>query len=358
MRNALTAAGCVALAVLLCWALLAQLFGVSVAAEAALSLLKGGFGDWPAFFESGSGASVLRPLGESANKAALLLLTGLSVAVAFRVGLFNVGANGQLMVGALCAAVVGASVTLPGLLHVPVALMLSALGGALWAIPAVLLKVKRGVHEVISTIMLNFVAQNLIENVLVVGPLRASADVNNSISGTAQILDSARLPLLAEDASRMHFGVVMATVVAVVLWIFFQKTVRGFHYRVQGLSAPAAEVAGLPKNRLTVEGMALSGALAGLAGAILVLGTELKYPAVLTAQYGFDGIAMALVGGNNPLGVAASAFFFGALRAGGTRLQLLGIHKSFPEVIQGLALLFVAAKIVVDRWLLTRRKAA
>jgi simple sugar transport system permease protein len=143
-------------------------------------------------------------------------------------------------------------------------------------------------------------------------------------------------------------------VVGVWLWLF--RTSGGFEARAVGLSPEAGRTAGLPVERRVVEGMLLAGALSGLAGAVLVLGTELKYPATLGAPYGFDGIAMALLGQTHPVGAGLSALFFGILRAGGTRLQLVGVHKSFPELIQGAALLFVAARWLWVR-LLERRQA-
>lgn len=330
--------------------------GLGHAANAFLAMSWGAFGDWPRFVETGSGAAVLRPLGEAGTKAALLTLTGLSVAVAFRVGLFNIGAQGQMVVGALAAAVLGAEVELPGVLHVPACLVASAACGAAWAALPAVLKLKRGVHEVISTIMLNWVAINLVDNWLVTGPLRAAAVGDLSIAGTAEIAQSARLPLLLGNASRLNGGLVLAVLLALGVWLFSARFVRGFEWRVAGAAPETARSSGIALDRVVLEAMLTAGALAGLAGAVLVLGTELKYPATLGAPYGFDGIAMALLGQGHALGVLASAAFFGALKAGGTRMQLLGVHKSFPELIQGLALLLVAARLVWER-LLARRGA-
>lgn len=167
----------------------------------------GSLGDWPRFLEGAGAGVLLRPLGEAANKTALLLLTGLAVAVAFRVGLFNVGAQGQLMVGALAAAVVGAKLELPAPLHVTAGLLAAAAAGGLYALGPALLKLHRGVHEVISTIMLNWVAVSLVENWLVAGPLCARALTGDlSMSGTDEVLSTARLPLLWGDGSRLNRG--------------------------------------------------------------------------------------------------------------------------------------------------------
>lgn len=317
-----------------------------VAADAYREMFIGGLGDFGRFAESGNWNVLTRPWGESSTKAALLILTGLSVAVAFSVGLFNIGAQGQMLVGALVAAVIGAQLAAPGFIHPALALGGAAVGGALYALIPAALKLRRGVHEVISTIMLNWIAVSLIENWLVVGPLKAQTVGTVSISGTDEILPTAQLPRVLGEASRFHLGFVLALLLAVGLWLWLGRSRLGFETRAVGLGVEAARTAGIPTARRTYEAMGLAGALAGLAGGVLVLGTEYKFPATLGAQYGFDGIAIALIGQNHPIGVCASAILFGILRAGGTRMQLLGVHKSFPELIQGLALLFVAGRLI------------
>lgn len=333
-----------------CFLALVATNSFAVALEAFGAMAVGAFGDWLRAFEQDDWAPVLRPLGESGSKAALLTLTGLSVAVASRVGLFNIGAQGQLTVGAFTAAVVG-TVAMPSAIHLACCVLAAALAGAIWALGPAILKVKRGVHEVISTIMLNWVALNFVDNWLVVGPFSARTQTDDSVAGTAQVLPTATLPRLLGDDSRLNFGLVLALVATVALYVFLSRTVRGFRWRVVGLQPEAGRAAGINVERTIVEAMLTSGALAGVAGAVLVLGTELKYPSTIGAPYGFDGIAMALIGQGNPLGVAASSAFFGALRAGGTRMQLAGVHKSFPELIQGVALVLVAAKVVWERLL-------
>jgi general nucleoside transport system permease protein len=331
-------------ALLACFAAVVLTRGFSTALEAFLGLTWGAFGDWPQWLETHAAGQVLRPLGESLNKASVLMLTGLSVAVAFRVGLFNIGAQGQLMCGALASALVGAQLTLPSMLHVPLCLLAAALAGSLYAWLPALLKTKRGVHEVFSTIMLNWVAISLIEQWLVLGPLKAQAGGGNSISGTPQILESAQLPRLLGDGSRLHIGFLLAVAIGLALHFFFTRSVSGFEWRVVGISPGVAEASGINAERRTIEAMLVSGACAGLAGAMVVLGTELKYPPTIHGSYGFDGIAMALLGQSSSLGVLATSLFFGALNAGGTRMQLFGVHKSLPELISGLALLLVAAR--------------
>jgi simple sugar transport system permease protein len=341
------------LALAVCWVFIALTRDAETASGAYLHMLRGGLGDWGAYLDGGRVTLLTRPLGEAAIKASLLLFTGLSVTVAFKVGLFNIGAQGQMLVGALSAAVVGAQLALPSALHIPVALLAAGVAGGLWALIAAGLKLTRGVHEVISTIMLNWVAVSLVDNWLVVGPLRAGAGTSLSTAGTAEIAASAQLPRLMGELSRLNLGFPLALAVALAIWVWLARLRQGFETRAVGLGAEAARAAGISVARRTVQAMGLAGALAGLAGAVLVLGTEFRYPGSLGAPYGFDGIAISLIGGNHPLGVALSALFFGVLRAGGTRMQLLGVHKSYPELIQGLALLFVAGRLV---WLALLRR--
>ncbi len=301
-------------------------------------------------FSGGLGS--LRGLGDSSVKASVLGLTGLSVAVAFSVGLFNIGSEGQLVVGAITAAYLGAALD-PGSswIHLPLALGGAALAGALWALVPAWLKVRRGVHEVISTIMMNWIAIHLVESWLVVGPLAARAsDTGVSLPGTTQIHATAELPRFLER-SDLGLGLVITVLAAALCYVLLQRTWRGFEMRAVGHSTEAARYAGIDVGRRVYLAWALSGACAGLAGALLILGVHRQYPSVFHAGYGFDGIAISLIGGNHPLGVLVAAAFFGVIRAGGTHLQLLQIHRTFPELIQGLALLFIAGQMVTRHFL-------
>jgi simple sugar transport system permease protein len=282
-------------------------------------------------------------VGETAIKSAVLILTGLSVAVAFTVGLFNIGAEGQLIWGGLAAAVVGRIAGLPAVVHIPLCLLAAAAAGGAWGIIPGYLRVRRGVHEVISTILLNWIAIHLVHGWLVAGPLAArTAGADISVAGTAPIRQSAWLPRFLVG-SRLDLGIVIALAIAAAVWFLLTRTTRGFEWRAVGAGREAAHASGIPDARRVCEAMAVSGALAGVAGALLILGTEHKYPGVFRTGYGFDGIAVALVGGGTVVGTTVSAIFFGALRAGATRLQLVGIHPSFAELIQGIAVLLVAA---------------
>ena len=297
-----------------------------------------GFG----YLASGS-VGGMGPLGETAIKSAVLILTGLSVTVAFFVGLFNIGAEGQLIWGGLAAAVVGRSLDLPAPLELACCLGAAALAGGLWGALPGLLKVRRGVHEVISTILLNWIAIHLVHGWLVAGPLAAGSSGSSvSVAGTEPIHLSAFLPRLMAG-SRLDLGFPIALTLAVFVWFVLTRTRRGFEWRAVGAGPDAATAAGIPAGRRVCEAMFLAGALAGVAGALLILGTEHKYPGVFRTGYGFDGIAVALIGGGTAAGTALAGLFFGALRAGSTRLQLVGIHPSFAELIQGVAVLLVAA---------------
>jgi simple sugar transport system permease protein len=309
-------------------------------AEAVMALLRGGLG--------GPGA-----LGESLVKASLLTLSALAVAVPFTAGLFNIGGQGQLLVGALTSAVLGHALDLPTPLEVPLCLLGAALSAALYGALAGWLQVARGVHEVISTIMLNWVALHLIENGLVIGPLAArsqAADI--SLPGTALINASAHLPVIWPN-TRLHLGVPLAIIIAIGLGWALSKLSWGYELRCIGASVEAARYAGIPVGTRRIQAMALGGACAGLAGALLVLGTEWRYPPHVSSPYGFDGIALSFIGANQPLGALVASLFFGAIRAGGTRLQLLHIHRDFPELIQGLTLLLVAGRALLA-WALSR----
>jgi simple sugar transport system permease protein len=322
--------------------IVAVVSALAVAYIAVLLTGKDAFGGYTRMVSGAFGS--IGSLGETGIKTAVLTCTGLSVGLAFAVGLFNIGAEGQFIAGALAAAVAGHALRLPAVIHVPVALLSAAIAGALPALLAAWLKVRRGVHEVISTIMLNWVVIYLVHDWLVVGPFRApSSSAEISASGTAQIHATAELPRFFAD-SRLDLGLPLAVSFAIAVWMLLGRTAVGYELRAVGANAEAARTAGIPVARRLYLAMGLSGALSGIGGALLILGTEHRYPGVFRTGYGFDGIAVALVGGGHPLGILAAAGFFGALRAGATRLQLVGIHPSFAELIQGLAVLFVATR--------------
>jgi ABC-type uncharacterized transport system permease subunit len=281
------------------------------------------------------------------------LFTGLGVALAFRAGLFNVGAEGQLAVGATLAAWLGYALPglvgggLPGSVHLPLVLLGGALGGALWgAIPG-WLKARTGAHEVINTIMLNYVAL-LGVGYLLNGMLRDPSPLN-VIARTPEIALDARLPRLDADL-RVHAGLLLALVAVAVVWWLLARTTLGLEIRAVGANPDAARCAGMDVGRTFVVAMALSGLLAGLAGAVEVAGLTYRHELGFSIGYGFDAITVALLGRTHPLGVVPAALLLGALRNGATRMQFLaGVPIDLVTVLEGLILLFVAADVLVRR---------
>jgi simple sugar transport system permease protein len=276
------------------------------------------------------------------------LFAGLAVALGFKCGLFNIAAEGQLAMGALFAAVVGASFTgLPAIVHLPLALVCGCIGGALWGSIAGFLRAKTGAHEVITTIMLNYIAIRLTDY-LIKGPLK---DPAASAPRTRFIAPSAELPYLFGADYRLHAGFLLALVVAVAVWWLLNKSTTGFEIRTVGANPDAAQYAGMSITRNFILAMALSGGLAGLAGTVTVLGLEHNLKASFTAGYGFDSIAVALLARSNPIGVIPAAIFWGALRNGAGLMQLeSGISINLINIIQALVIVFVAADQIV-RWL-------
>jgi simple sugar transport system permease protein len=287
----------------------------------------------------------LNPLSETVVSATPLIFTGLSVALAFRVGLFNIGAEGQLYLGALFAVIVGFSFSgLPWFIHAPLAVLAGFAGGALWGLIPGILKARTGAHEVIVTIMLNFVAYRVIDYALKT-PFVQREGRNDPISKV--VLDSAELAPLVERL-RAHWGIVLALMAALaVSWLLF-RSIRGFEFRAVGLNPSAARYAGMSISWSIVLSMAIAGGLAGLAGASVMLGGSKTLTPGFSPGYGGDGIAVALIGATRPAGVVGAAFLFGALRAGATPMQAAtGTPIDIVIVIQAFVIVFIAAPALV-----------
>ena len=286
------------------------------------------------------------PLSETIVSATPLIFTGLAVALAFRVGLFNIGAEGQLYLGALLAIIVGFTITgLPWFIHAPLAVLAGFVGGALWGFIPGVLKARTGAHEVIVTIMLNFVAYRTIDFALKTDFVQREGR-SDPISKVAQ--ESAWLPPIVEGL-RAHWGIAIAVVAVIaVSWLLFRSK-WGFEFRAVGLNPNAARYAGMSPGWATVTSMMISGGLAGLAGASLMLGgASRSLTPGFSPGYGFDGITVALVGATRPAGVLAAAFLFGALRAGATPMEAAtGTPRDLVVVIQALVILFIAAPALV-----------
>ncbi len=288
----------------------------------------------------------LRPISETLLATTPLILAGLGVAIAFRSGVFNIGAEGQLKIGALCAVWVGIWVPLPFPFHILVALIAGMAGGALWGFIPGILKAKTGAHEVITTIMLNAIAQQVMLALLLT-PILQPVGGTTPISRT--VLDSAQLPLLLDlPKLRVHFGLIIALLAAVwTSWLMF-RTTKGFEFRAAGLNPRAAGYAGMRAGRTVVLAMIVSGGLAGLAGASEVLGTTHYLSPTISPGYGWDAISLALLGGTRPGGVVVAALLFGALRAGGPGMALAtGVPIDLLAFISALVIMFVAAPRLV-----------
>jgi general nucleoside transport system permease protein len=287
----------------------------------------------------------LTPLSETVVSATPLIFTGLSVALAFRVGLFNIGAEGQLYIGSLFAVIVGFSLTgLPWFIHAPLAVLAGFVGGAVWGFIPGILKARTGAHEVIVTIMLNFVAFRVVDYALKT-PFVQREGRNDPISKI--VADTAELAPIV-DRLRAHWGIVLAILAAVaVSWLLF-RSLKGFEFRAVGLNPNAARYAGMSISWSIVLSMAIAGGLAGLAGASLMLGGSKTLTPGFSPGYGFDGIAVALIGATRPAGVVGAAFLFGALRAGATPMQAAtGTPIDIVIVIQALVIVFIAAPALV-----------
>jgi simple sugar transport system permease protein len=291
-------------------------------------------------------------IAESLISMTPLLLAGLAVAVAFQAGLFNIGAEGQLIAGGLVAGFIGSEFDLPVGIHLVAALVGGFVGGALWALIPALLKAYRGVHEVITTIMMNFVAFSVSQYLVKPGGALVS---QTQPQATERVATSAELPRIWEP-TRLHAGITIAIAAAVLCWYFLYRTPGGFRFRMIGSNAIAAQFNGIVTTRVIVQAMMFSGGLAGLAGAVEVLGVHGRYFDSFSPGYGFDSIAVALLGALNPLGVAAAAAFFGMLRAGSIRLQSdAGLSRDMVTVISGLVVACVAAQPMVHRWRAKRK---
>ena len=298
------------------WAAAALLLGVAFLTlgltaagydpAAALSALwSGAFGSWYSI----SSATLVRSVP--------LALIGLGIAVAFRAGAFNIGAEGQFYAGAIAATWVGLHVSArPPVVAIPAVLAAAALAGAVWIAVPVWFKIRFGVIEVISTLLLNFVAEALV-SLVVQGPLQEHTRIYPQ---SDLIAESARLPLLGD--TRLHLGFGIAVVATLILWYLFGRTLWGFHLRAVGLGPRAAQVSGgIDSQRVGATALLLSGAMAGLAGGVEVSGVSYALYQNLSPGYGFTGIAVALLGGLHPAGVFLAAVLIGGLEAGAGAMQ-------------------------------------
>ena len=290
-----------------------------------------------------------RSIGRTLEKATPLVMGGLAVAFAFKAGLFNIGGQGQLVFGALIAGAVGYGITgLPWIIHTPLALLAGALAGAIWgAIPGIL-KSTRGAHEVITTIMLNFVALNMTD--WLASKVWREEGV---IVRTPHIEESAEIPRWGEIPT----GFLLAVVIDFVCWYLLRSTTFGFEIKSVGLNPNAARYAGISVKKIVIMTMAISGLLAALGGAIETQGVVGRYEPGFNAGLGFEGITIALLARTHPLAVIPAAILIGAMEAGGSMMQFKAdVSPEITDIIQALILIFVATPIIV-RWFLSQKEA-
>ncbi|WP_033445522.1 ABC transporter permease [Ornithinibacillus scapharcae] len=309
--------------------------------EAYGALWRGAFGD--AF-----------TIGETIRRITPLILTGLAIAFAFRTGLFNIGAEGQVIVGWLAAVWVGLAVDAPMIIHLPMAILAGAIAGGLWGFIPGILKAKLGVHEVIVTIMMNYIAM-FVSNEIVRSVLTDHKTTTERIADTAS-LSSAWLQGLT-FYSRMHYGILIALFAAVVMWFIIQRTTLGYELKAVGFNKHASKYAGMNVSKSIVLSMVIAGGFAGLAGAMEGLGTYGSVSVISGfTNLGFDGIAVALLGANNPFGVVLAAILFGVLKEGAGEMPTgAGVPTELVDIIIAIIIFFVASSYII-RWALLRFK--
>ncbi|MGB4441109.1 MAG: ABC transporter permease [Coriobacteriia bacterium] len=328
---------------------------------------------WAAGYDPGAAFAALfkgafggpRQTGETILRSTPLILAGLAVGYGFRAGLFNIGAEGQLMMGGLLAAWLGVQMaSLSPVVTIPTLLVAAALAGAAWAFIPAILKARVGAHEVITTMMFSHIARYLVAW-LTAGPIKAPGQIPQTVSLT----ESAQIPRIVSlfsertiealpflNLGRAHLGILIALAAAIGIWLVLRYTTLGYENRAVGLSPWAAETAGISVQWTTVKALCISGALAGLAGGVEVMGLQHRIFDQFSAGVGFTGIAVALLAKNHPLGIIAAAVLFGALSAGSGTMQLeAGVSQKIILIIQALVIFFVAAEGIVN-WFIRKRQ--
>lgn len=305
------------------------------------TMLQGAFGD-------------IYGIGQTLTQATPIIFTALSFLFSYKCGLFNIGAEGQLLIGGFVSAVVGSSFGwLPAPIHILISLSSGALAGGAWGYIPALLKTKFGAHEVITTMMLSYIATYL-TSYLVTYPFKAPGWVPQ----TVPIAESSQLPRLLQP-TQLSASFLIAIVLAGLVYYILQKTTLGYNIKASGLNPLAAENGGIDVKKSMVLAFIISGALAGLGGAGEILGVHYRFIQGFSPGYGFDGLAVALVGGLNPLGVLLAAILFGALRSGGMLMtRATQVPLDIVVIIQSLVILFVAVPNLVRYLIRWRREKA
>jgi len=290
-------------------------------------------------------AEKIKPFMQTLTMATPLLFAGLGIGIGFRAGLFNIGAQGQIIIGATLGAMVGFMWHMPFPWHMILAVIGCMLGGALWGFIPGILKAKTGAHEVITTIMLNYIALNLVSWLLSLEAFQREGSDNPQ----SPVMDeTAMYPTLFGGQFQLHLGFILALLAAVFAWWLMERSTLGFQFRAVGANPSAARTAGMKVSTITILVMVVAGAFSGLAGSAQILGTQPSLTIGIAGSIGFDAITVALLGASRPLGTVLAAILFGGLKAAGPALQVqAGLPVDIVLVIQSLIVLFIAAPPLV-----------
>jgi len=295
-----------------------------------------------------------RSLFISLQRATPLIFTALASTLAFRTGVFNVGVEGQFFIGAIASTYVGYAFEMPTIIHLPLTLLTGFLAGAVWAFFPTIMRQKLGISEIVTTIMTNYIATFLI-SYLTNYPMRADPTTPD----TPPIMPTARLPQFIEltreweaplgKGTQAHLGILVAVAAVVIMYFVFKRTKIGFEWRMAGISFPFAEFAGMNLDRTFISGMLVSGGLAGLGGAVEILGVWREYKNLFAIGFGFKGNLASLLGGQSILGSAVAALFYGSMEAGALGLEWsAGIPRQLIDIVVGLVIFFMAAEGMWD----------
>ncbi|GAA0489081.1 guanosine ABC transporter permease NupP [Salinibacillus aidingensis] len=293
-------------------------------------------------------------LGETIRRTAPLILTGLAVAFAFKTGLFNIGAEGQVIVGWLASVWVGLAIDAPMIIHLPLAVLAGAIAGGLWGFLPGLLKAKLGVHEVIVTIMMNYIALH-VTNEIIRSVLTDQKTTTEAIPETASLASSWLQSITFY--SRVHYGILIALLAVFIMWFLIERTTYGYEFKAVGFNQHASHYSGMNVSKNIIWSMVIAGGFAGLAGAMEGLGTygSISVMSGFT-NLGFDGIAVALLGSNHAFGIVLAALLFGALKEGaGEMPTTAGVPTELVDIIIALIIFFVASSYII-RWAILRFK--
>ena len=285
------------------------------------------------------------------------IFTGLSVAFSFRTGVFNIGAEGQFVIGGLVACILGIVLKLPAGLHAIVCLVAAAAAGCIWSLIVGILKVKRGIHEVLSFIMFNWIAFYLSNYVVnLPGIHRESSEATQDVAASARLLmpEGLRSSL---DCSNAHWGIVLAVIAAVIIWVIIEKTTLGYKLKAVGFNSNGAEYGGIDANKSILTALGISGLLSGLGGAVQVLGMAGRLSQFAGQEgFGFEGITVALIGSSNPIGCIFSGLFYGAMEYGGSKLSIVKAPSEVVDIIMGCVVLLIAISHVFKVFVLKAAK--